>query len=437
MSIIKKYSTTITKTNAFIINYCPYLIYILLISRDGNFVRNLLPLAFFYAFRRTALFIFIDLRSHYSILGWIGIVSAALGYFLGLFGQLNGVFWDLYGIFAGIGAAIFPAASNQMERIKKYKNLTEQKSQLGILLGIFIVTLSLIALTIKRWPVISFALLLFYSVVGIINYSMIARPQVLRKPIKLHFTNLVIVLMLWVAMFLMEYGRNTGVVNIVQWSVVLLALFIIALLILLFVNRQRQTTASYNTYLQIILYGICAQFWITYSAVFITIVHGVTAFYWVFASYIAGIILGKPVVKLFLRIFKMREVTISISGIILGILLTFWFPGYFIGIFLIRAFASYQKSNALDVYEVESNNYQSSYIVSYYLTSASAMITLLLMWGSLLLLNRLSGFNAILNDMLYHKLATQYLWSIDMTHIVMAAFMILMALYTLHISREE
>ncbi|WP_281827749.1 hypothetical protein [Lactobacillus amylolyticus] len=45
---------------SFMVNCFPYAIYILLINRNGSLISDVLPMAIFYAFRRTALFIFRD-----------------------------------------------------------------------------------------------------------------------------------------------------------------------------------------------------------------------------------------------------------------------------------------------------------------------------------------------------------------------------------------
>ncbi|MBW8009068.1 hypothetical protein [Lactobacillus helveticus] len=107
MQLLKQNSNRITAIASFSINYLPYLVSILLMEQGKNIFANVLPIVIFYAFRRTSLFIFKDLRHSYNTLAWLGLLCALSGYFIGTFGKIVPVFWDVSAFFAGITAAVF------------------------------------------------------------------------------------------------------------------------------------------------------------------------------------------------------------------------------------------------------------------------------------------------------------------------------------------
>ncbi|NRO04971.1 hypothetical protein IMAU30005_01847 [Lactobacillus helveticus] len=71
MQLFKQNSNRITAIASFSINYLPYLVSILLMEQGKNIFANVLPIVIFYAFRRTSLFIFKDLRHSYNTLAWL------------------------------------------------------------------------------------------------------------------------------------------------------------------------------------------------------------------------------------------------------------------------------------------------------------------------------------------------------------------------------
>ena len=85
-----------------LINIVPFLLFPALITQQGDLFTNILPFAIYYAFRRSALILFRDWEHQPRQLGWIGLISGAIGYGCGIFGQLSPLFFD----FAGVGAGI-------------------------------------------------------------------------------------------------------------------------------------------------------------------------------------------------------------------------------------------------------------------------------------------------------------------------------------------
>lgn len=423
---------------SFMVNYFPYVIFILLINRNGNIITNALPLAIFYAFRRTALFIFRDLRKNSNLLGWLGLFFASIGYLIGIFGVISNILFDISAVFAGCAAAIFPASLNQIKRSKpKVKKKIDPKKALSSVFKLLIL-LAIFALISKFLPTFAFFFLFLMAIVGMFCYrNVYGKPKV---DVKLSFNwkNLILVSVLFLAMLFMEEGRNQDIGTLVEWGIFLLITFLIILMLILIFDKQSHfSLASKKTYLQMMMYGVCAMFWITYSAVLVTIVYGANIFEWVFLAYIAGIILGKMTIKMIMKVSPFDVLTTNSIFIILGIMCTFWLPSYFIGIFLIRVFANNQKQIALQQYEQESGNYQDSYYLSYYLTSLSAFWTQAIMWATLIICSHSAGFNNIIHMITFHQIASKYMWSIHMTHVVLATVMILFVILTYCISKKE
>lgn len=96
-------------------------------------------------------------------------------------------------------------------------------------------------------------------------------------------------------------------------------------------------------------------------------------------------------------------------------------------IFLIRLFTANARSQAMNQYEKQTGNFENSYFTTYYLTSASAFFTQVIMWLSLLLFGHFVGFNKIITALSQKQIATGFIWAIDMTHIILATFMIVFA----------
>ena len=284
---------------------------------------------------------------------------------------------------------------------------------------------SILAIITKSLPWLSFLVLFFLVLFGSIAYYYAPMRDHHRIKIKLHFEDLGFVLILLVAMICLELGRNNGIANIAMWGVFLLLSFLAVLAFLL--KHSKHTffdAASKQIYWQMMMYGVCAQFWITYSAVFISIVHGAQNFYFVFIAYLAGIILAKPALSFIYLKCSLKPLTINVIGIILGILFTFYYPVYFVEIFLIRLFTANARSQAMNQYEKQTGNFENSYFTTYYLTSASAFFTQVIVWLSLLLFGYFVGFNKIITGLSQKQIATGFIWAIDMTHIILATFMI-------------
>lgn len=435
---IKLNSASFIGQISFMVNYFPYVLFTLIINRDGNFISNVLPLAFFYAFRRTALFIFRDLRKNSNLLGWLGLVFALIGYLIGIFGVISDVLFDVSAVFAGMAAAIFPASLNQIKRRKP--RVKKKISSEATLLALFKLIALLIIFTLisKFLPTFAFSFLFAIAIMGMYCFKNVYGGPKIEEKLSFNWKNLVLVVILLFAMLLMEEGRNKDVGTLVEWGIFLLFTFLIVLMLILIFDKQSHfSKASKKTYFQMMMYGVCAMFWVTYSTVLITIVYGANMFAWVFLAYIAGVILGKTVIKLAMKVFPFDVLTINSIFIIAGILCTFWLPTYFVGIFLIRVFANYQKQVALRQYETESGNYQDSYYLSYYLTSLSAFWTQAMMWVTLIICSHSTGFDKIVHMMTFHQIASKYMWSINVTHIVLAIVMIGFVIMTYFVSEKE
>lgn len=436
-SFIKRNSIKLLSEVSFIVNYFPYMIYILLINRNGKLISNVVPLAIFYAFRRTALFIFRDLRKENNLLGWIGISFAFIGYLCGIFGSIFNLMFDVSAIFTGCAAAIFPASLNQSRRMAQIKKAGNKNNPLLGMLILFI-SMAIVALIAKFLPTFAFFILFLVAFIGMFAYHYVFGKPTINNQVKFNWINLLLVSILLIAMFLMEIGRNQNIGNFVEWGVFLLAVFLIVLLLILIFDKQDHfSLASKDIYFQMMMYGVCAMFWITYSAILITVVHGANAFAWIFLAYIAAIIFGKTIIKMVSRFLSFDTLTINSLMIIVGVICTFWFPTYFIGIFLIRVFANSQKQIALNEYERQSGNKQDSYFLSYYITSLSALWTQAIMWITLIIFSHFSGFKNILSAITFHQIASNYLWSINMTHIVLAIIMITAVAVTYFFSKKE
>lgn len=430
-SPLEKYQKQLGSIASSIINLFPYLTYILLMKQEENIVIAALPLVIFYAFRRTALFIFSSLRHDYNKIGWIGLTCACLGYLFGMLGPVNLCFYDLSAILAGIGAATFPAAWQQLKIISKYEQVAKHKGN-NLLLLMPLVLLIFIALTFNTAPGVSFFLLFLASICGMIGFYYDPARKKTTSKLTLNWKTTIPIIFLFLSTLLVYQGRKVGTSQLILASLIFFAVFLISLVILLVVNRNSiLNKAPKNLYFRIMMYGICAQFWITYSAIFIIPIYGSQSFMWIIGVYILGMILGKKFVSLLQRIFKTDLLSLSVLGICVGILATFYFPTYFLGIFIIRSFASYEMKKAVGEYNSITGNYQNSYFLSYYIISLAALITQMLMWFSLFVFSKSKGLSVLLQNINVNHLAREYSYPIMMTHIVLAVIMIVYALAVL------
>lgn len=426
---IKEKSSIWLDQLSLMLNYFPYIIYILLMDQNGShIIFNILPLAIFYAFRRTALFIFRDLRHNSQLLGWIGLIAAVIGNLIGIFGFINNLIFDISAVFVGSAAAIFPNALKQTKRLQPD---TVQKNNPLITLVVLFGGLFLLAVISRFMPTLSFFLMFVAAFYGLFAYAHVYGMPKVESKIHFNWPNLLLIIIMLIAMGLIEAGRKQASSFLVEGGIALLAVFLIVLLsVLIFDNRQHFASADKAIYFQIMMYGVCAMFWITYSAVFVTIVHGASAFAWIFLAYIAGVFFDKPVVKLIKKILPWNSLTTNSFVIIIGILCTFWFPTYFIGVFLIRVFANAQKQIALSNYEKQSKEADQSVFLTYYLQSLSALWTQVIMWLTLILCAGNNGFNKLIEAMTFQHLAGRYLNSINLTHLILAMIMIAFVIFT-------
>ena len=421
------------------LNYFPYAVYIFLIDYKGNNLSNILPLAIFFAFRRTALFMFRDLRKNANFLAWLGLINAAIGYFISIFGIFTPILFQIGAIFIGCSAALFPTSLNQSKRNVGTNQKKNKKSSNGFLkiLKIFLI-IAFYALLARFYIALSFLFMLVWTGVAMIGYKSLYGKLSITKKVKFNLKNLIFICILLIALFLMELGRSQDKGTIVERGIFLLIIFLIILiLILIFDRKPHLTRASKNIYLQMMMYGVCAMFWVTYSAIFITVLYGANLFAWVFLAYIAGIILEKPLTKMVMKVSPFSTLTTNSFLMIVGILATFWLPTYFIGIFIIRIFANAQKRITIDEYEKETGSYEEVQYLSYYLTTLSAFLTQAIMWIALILCCSPEGFDNILHSITFHQIASHYSSNIELTHLVLAAFMIIFILITYIFSKKE
>ena len=60
------------------------------------------------------------------------------------------------------------------------------------------------------------------------------------------------------------------------------------------------------------------------------------------------------------HLFHFKAYQINLVMLTIGILLTFWLPTYFIGVFIIRSFAGAERKTAIDDDEKATHNYSIS-----------------------------------------------------------------------------
>ena len=95
------------------------------------------------------------------------------------------------------------------------------------------------------------------------------------------------------------------------------------------------------------------------------------------------------------------------------------------------------KRITIDEYEKETGSYEEVQYLSYYLTTLSAFLTQAIMWIALILCCSPEGFDNILHSITFHQIASHYSSNIELTHLVLAAFMIIFILITYIFSKKE
>lgn len=381
----------LTGVCSLLLNLMPFLLYISLTKEQSDVFVGALPFAIFYAFRHTILLFCRDLEYDYQRLAWIGLYSGIIGYFLGMFGGFQPIFWDLSGVGAGIASRLFPTAISQRKRLIKQGLLPKQDH----LKPIFQVVIVLIGVGIIVWvkkPVISFALML------IVTFG---------------------------AMLLLRLGRSLGFGKPLEWGTALLLIFLITMILALLLNHRRLLHYPNHLRQRIMLYGVCGQYWTLYSTVFIGILYGTRMYSWTIVAYLFAFVFGGILVKQINRLLRFKDYQINLVMIIFGILLTFWLPTYFIGVFIIRSFAGAERKIAIDDYEEATHNYSISSIVNYYYESIAGIISQLVMWGSLFIFAGPTGMNRIFGAFSVGKTSAQSFSIIMNTHLILAGYMII------------
>ena len=142
-------------------------------------------------------------------------------------------------------------------------------------------------------------------------------------------------------------------------------------------------------------------------------------------SFLFAFVFGGILVKQMNRLLRFKDYQINLVMIIFGILLTFWLPTYFIGVFIIRSFAGAERKIAIDDYEKATHNYSISSIVNYYYASIAGIISQLVMWGSLFIFAGPTGMNRIFGAFSVGKTSAQSFSIIMNTHLILAGYMII------------
>ena len=340
-----------------------------------------------------------------------------------MFGGFQPIFWDLSGVGAGIASRLFPTAISQRKRLIKQGLLPKQDH----LKPIFQVVIVLIGVGIIVWvkkPVISFALMLIvtFGAMG----SIWKTPHAIRPlPVRLHWSNYLLALILLGAMLLLRLGRSLGFGKPLEWGTALLLIFLITMILALLLNHRRLLHYPNHLRQRIMLYGVCGQYWTLYSTVFIGILYGTRMYSWTIVAYLFAFVFGGILVKQINRLLRFKDYQINLVMIIFGILLTFWLPTYFIGVFIIRSFAGAERKIAIDDYEEATHNYSISSIVNYYYESIAGIISQLVMWGSLFIFAGPTGMNRIFGAFSVGKTGAQSFSIIMNTHLILAGYMII------------
>lgn len=413
----------LTGVCSLLLNLMPFLLYILLTKEQTDAFVGALPFAIFYAFRHTILLFCRDLEYDYQRLAWIGLYSGIIGYFLGMFGGFQPIFWDLSGVGAGIASQLFPTAISQRRRLIKQELLPQQEH----LKPLFQVIIVLIVLGVIVWikkPVISFALTLLITFCAM--SSIWETPRAVHPlPVRLHWANYLLALILLGAMLLLRLGRSLGFGKPLEWGSALLLIFLIIMILALLLNHRRLLHYPNHLRQRIMLYGACGQYWTLYSTVFIGVLYGAKMYSWTIVAYLFAYIFGGILVKQINRLFRFKNFQLNLLMIVVGILLTFWLPTYFIGIFIIRSFAGAERKTAIDDYEKATHNYSISSIVNYYYASIAGIISQVVMWGSLFIFAGTTGMNRIFGAFAVGKTSIQSFASITNTHLILVGYMII------------
>ena len=407
-----------------LINILPFLIYPMLITQhNGQFV-NFVPFAVYYAFRRAGLLLFRDWQHHFPSLGKIGLFSGLLGSIFGLFGVLNTIFWDISGIGIGLASVLFPTAVNQNKRLMKIEKNDKKNTKLVTRLVSMLVVFAILAvIAIFRSSIINFLLMLIINVMALCTYQY--RNYKLVRPVHFNLLNYLLGILLFLSMLSMRIARSTGIKQAITWGIALLGIFLLLMTFLLVANWQRKRRVSSNFRGKAIFYGVCGQYWTIYSTIFIGVLYGRQLYYWVVVIYLLAMILGPLFAKFIFGHIAIDPMSLSLIFTIIGILLTFWLPIYFLGVFLIRTFASQVRQMTTSEYEQQTNNYHLSFIVNYNYATIGGMTSQFVMWGSMLLLMSNQDLSDTFIGFSQHQSSLSNISAINGAHIILAVYMIL------------
>ena len=285
-------------------------------------------------------------------------------------------------------------------------------------------------------PVIHFGLMILVSLGAAGAYWKLPH-SIHLFPVRLHWYNYFLAFILLAAMLLLCLGRSMGIGQPAQWGLGLLLTFIIVIALGLLFNHQHLLSYPHNLRAWILLYGVCGQYWTLYSKIFIGVIYGVQLYYWTIVAYLLAFIFGARLVNEVTRISSATPERTAIVMLTLGIILTFWLPTYFIGIFIIRSFAGEIRKQTIGAYEQATRNYTISSIVNNYYSMISGVFSQLVMWGSLFLSVGLKGMNHILGAFSLHQPDMQNGSAITLTHLVLAVYMILYLMWLLLRTRKQ
>lgn len=426
---MKNKAKQLTGLCSLLINVLPFIIYPLLISQQqGQFI-NFIPFAIYYAFRRSGLILFRDWEHSYPTLGKIGLVCGLIGSVFGLFGFITPIFWDISGVGTGLASVLFPTAINQNKRLMKLTSTAKDKAtgkEMMSQLLIVLITLAIVA--VGHQAILSFLILLVINSCAFYTYPY--RTHQLNLPPHLHWANYFLGVILFLAMLSIRIGRSIGIGQPITWGLILLVIFLLLMTILLIVNWHGRFISP-NFHRKAVFYGVCGQYWSMYSTIFIGVTYGISLYYWVIVAYLLAILFGALFAKLIYHYLAIDRLSLNLIMTMLGIAMTFWLPSYFIGIFLIRTFASQIRQMATTEYEQQTNNYHLSYIVNYNYATAGGMVSQFVMWASLLFLLHNKGLSSALTDFAQHHTSLNNVAAITGAHLILAGYMILFILWFL------
>lgn len=434
---VKSFHSTYLSIGGFTINLIPFLLYMLLTKQQHDLLSAILPFAIFYSFRRTTLFVFRGNPNQENFFGKFGAMSAIIGYILGLCGQFSPIFWDLSAVGAGIGAACFPS----VQKLFTFNHRQTGDNKANGLVWLFAIILLIVALflIVNSFPAAAFALMIFYSLIGLCGFIWEPLRIANNQPITIHWPNLVLSIILFAAIFLVRLGRSLGVGQPAEWGIGLLAAALLVILLSV-ISSSNHPRMPQSIRLRLMSFGICADFCSIFSAIYVGVCYGVNQYLWIIAAYIAGVLFGQPMVKFLHKYIHLSSTTLKLLGTMVGVLLTFIYPLYFFGIFLMRAFASSLNKDAIKEYQ-QTVTYQHDniYMINYRLMGLAGLTIQFIMWVTLLIsfLCFKGSLSSLFAAYTFRHPTTAYFIPILTTHIVLACFICGFSMLTMWVSNVK